>query len=212
MPPATGLEENAVAAVREQVRRLPWQQWAKVKLGVENYQLMRPDADKIQDAMCSAMARDGISLEQVTEVARHALAEAKGPVYVIRAFEPTKLGEWLRRLELEVEPLAEDTLPLPGQPERDSAAKPVKQGKGAGARAGQVALPACEVCGADEDTPAGERQVYVGPGVIRHCDCTAPLRQATPAPTTPRSGRRGQNPAGPVNAADNPLALAGLTN
>lgn len=130
--------------MRKQVRRLPWQKWAKTKLGVDNYQLMRHDADLIQNAVCSAMARDGITLEEATEVARHALAEAKGPVYVVRAFEPKKLGEWLRRLE--VEPLAEDTLPLPGAPAAQAGnAKLTKRAKGAAAEPDEddVAKPVC---------------------------------------------------------------------
>lgn len=179
-PPATGLEDSAVAAVREKVRQLPWKKWAKVKLGVTNYQLMRHDADQVQNAMCAAMARDGITLEQATEVARHALAEAKGPVYVVRAFEPKRLGEWLRRLE--AEPLAEDTLPLPGAPVTQvSGLKPVTQGKGAGSEPDEVVtarpvLPACSTCRAEEgETYPSARTVTGADGREQRCpDCLPP--------------------------------------
>lgn len=169
-PPATGLEASAVAAVREKVQQLPWKKWAKVKLGVTNYQLMRHDADQVQNAMCAAIARDGITLGQATEVARHALAEAKGPVYVMRAFEPKRLGEWLRRLE--AEPLAEDTLPLPGAP--------VTQGKDAGsepeAATAKPVLPACSTCRAEEgETYPSARTVTGADGREQRCpDCLPP--------------------------------------
>lgn len=179
-PPATGLEESAVAAVREQVRRLPWRKWAKVKLGVTNYQLMRHDADQVQNAMCAAMARDGITLEQATEVARHALAEAKGPVYVVRAFEPKKLGEWLRRLE--AEPLAEDALPLPGAAKSQfSDPKPAKQQGSAAAdpddgEPSKPVLPACSTCDAEEgETYPNARTVTGADGREQRCpDCLPP--------------------------------------
>ncbi|WP_431879226.1 hypothetical protein [Amycolatopsis sacchari] len=175
-PPATGWDESLVAAVREQVRRLPWRKWAKVKLGLADYKLVAHDADQVQNAMCTAMARDGITLEQATEVARHALAEAKGPVYVVRAFEPKKLGEWLRRLE--AEPLAEDTLPLPGVVKSQaSVPKPAKPGKDATAETDEVAtvkpvLPACPTCEAREGEGLGGRTVVGDDGRHRPCpDC-----------------------------------------
>ncbi|WP_431910030.1 hypothetical protein [Amycolatopsis thermoflava] len=177
-PPATGWDESVVAAVRKQVRRLPWRKWAKVKLGVADYQLMAHDADQVQNAMCAAMTRDGITLEQATEVARHALAEAKGPVYVVRAFEPKKLGEWLRRLE--AEPLAEDTLPLPGVAKAQvSQPKPDKQQVTESAAANpdrgeppKRVLPACPTCEAREGEGLGGRTVVGDDGRHRPCpDC-----------------------------------------
>jgi hypothetical protein len=132
---------------------------------------MRIDADQIQQAVCSAMARDGITLEQSAEVARHALAEAKGPVYVVRAFEPKRLVEWLRRLE--VEPLAEDTLPLPGAPV--GAAKLAQRAKGAVVELGEAAKPglqACDTCSSSAGDPRGDRLVIGADGRNTWCpDC-----------------------------------------
>jgi hypothetical protein len=182
-PPATGLEEGAVAAVRHLVRRLPWRDWAELR-GVK-FQLMENDADAVQAAICEAMASAGITLDQAAEIGRAALAEAKtNPVgYVTDAFRK-HLPRRLRALA--VEPLADNPLPLPALPTAATphagASKAVGQ-QGTGTATNPVdgptptlVLPACPTCRAQEgETYPNARTVTGADGREQRCpDCLPP--------------------------------------
>lgn len=136
---ATGVDE---ASVRDLVRRLPWARWATAR-GM-TWRLNQADADLVHAAICAAIAEAGISLEQATEIALAALAEAKtNPVgYVTDAF-----GKYLRRRlrSLRYEPLADDPLPLTPVNGRDADTERV--------------LPACSTCGAREGDRRHDRVI-----------------------------------------------------
>jgi hypothetical protein len=181
-PPATGLEERT-AAVRGLVRRLPWADWAKRR--ETNFRLTRGDADVVQTAICEAMASAGITLDQATMIGQAALGEARSnPVgYVSDAFRK-HLPKRLRALE--VEPLADEPLPLPEKP-TPKLAKSAAAAPGEAEPAPPV-LPACSTCGAAEGDPIGYRQVAGADGdrevFCPDCHPEHPARRQTTPPTS----------------------------
>jgi hypothetical protein len=174
-PPATGLDERHVAAVRELVRRLPWTRWANHHN--RHFVLSPADADAVQKAMCSAISTAGVTLDQVGEIGRTALGEAKTkPVkYVIDAFGPTHLTRRLRALD--AEPLSDNPLPLPGDSEPGNApatrTKPVRA-KRALAKQAELADEKCEKCGCAADDPKFMRRVDDPDGRARWCPVCVP--------------------------------------
>lgn len=112
-PPATGHTPELAAAVRQRVRELGWQQWAESK-GLRGFTLNQEHATRLTSVMASAIVTTGITLDEATEVAQHALLAAKtanAALFVANAFAPKTLAEWLRRLA--AEPLAAAPRPLP---------------------------------------------------------------------------------------------------
>jgi len=171
-PPAAGRDEKLAGVVREQIRRLPWRERAR-ELGKTGFQLSRLDADQLQAVMCEAISRHGLTLEQAVEIARHALAKAESPSYVVCAFKPANLARWRRRVE--VEPLADNPLPLPESPVSTGDKQPENpQRKPAAADqpGREVPLPACSTCGAREGTKPNFRTVERPDGSVGPCpDC-----------------------------------------
>jgi hypothetical protein len=165
-PPATGLDERQVAAVRELVRRLPWARWAKRHN--PDFWLTPVDADTVQTAICSAIATTGVTLDQAGEIGRTALGQAKTtPVkYVTDAFGPTHLARRLRALD--AEPLSDNPLPLPGdiESEKAPAAAP------AGAKQAKPVLGKCDTCKALEGDEKFKRRIEGPDGRLGWCtDC-----------------------------------------
>ena len=156
-PPATGHSAELVAAVRQRVRELGWQQWAASR-GIVGFTLSQEHATRLTCAMAAAIGTVGITLDQATEVAQHALLAAKtanAALFVANAFTPKTLAEWLRRLT--AEPLAARPLPLPaplGEAEFTAATQPGEPEVGsAGTRSAAAAAPVptapahCGECG-----------------------------------------------------------------
>lgn len=178
-PPATGMDEGRVGAVRELVRRLPWVEWAELRN--PEFQLTPVDADLVQAAICAAMASAGITLDQAAAIGQAALGDATKtarPVgYVVDAFRK-HLPRRLRALG--VEPLSDNPLPLLGKPKRQVGPPSATTHEGEGAAtadtdAGESAkpvLPACETCGAREGEGPSYRRVTGEDGREHPCpDC-----------------------------------------
>jgi hypothetical protein len=176
-PPATGMDERRTAAVRELVRRLPWDEWAKRREA--KLRLTQGDADVVHAAICEAMASAGITLDQAAAVGLAALAEAKSnPVgYVADAFRK-HLARRLRALA--VEPLSDSPLPLPGKKPQAGPQLADQQHKGAAAanpdvgKPAKPVLPACATCGAREGEDWNFRTVPGDDGRERPCPACLP--------------------------------------
>lgn len=154
-------------AVRQLVRRFPWKQ-----RGVE---LSVPEADSVVAAIKAAMRDHGLTLEQAQAHGLAALGRATGGprqrvVYVANAFSARHVRAAF------LEPLAEDTLPLP-----DEAETPADrvEAQPQAAEAPDPHRPACDTCQARE----GESNLYRT--VIGEDDRLKPCPTCRSAETTP---------------------------
>lgn len=184
-PPATGQDEALAGEVRELVRQLPWEEWARLR--EVKFRLTTADADLVQEAVCEAVTSGGITLEMALEIGQAAVSEAKtAPAkYVIDAFSK-HLRRWVRRLA--VEPMAAEPLPLLAS----AAPLPRRRGPGAPAAAASAAvtagpqdappavpewLPECLTCDAREGERFPSARTITGEdGRERRCpDCLPPV-------------------------------------
>ncbi|MFD2400354.1 hypothetical protein ACFSVJ_31345 [Prauserella oleivorans] len=133
-PPATGGEASVSSEAVELARRLPWRAWSE-RTGKRLPS--RLELRRVAAAITNAMAEHGVSLDEAAEVGCRALAKAgKNPAtFLVNAFT-TKLDEHLPA------DLAEEQLTLPVGESESSAAE----------TSPEPVLPACELCGAAEET------------------------------------------------------------
>jgi hypothetical protein len=163
-PPATGLDDDQAAAVRELVGRLGWAEWSRRRVN-GRFRLSRAGADEVQAAICAALVRGYVAMDQVAAVGQAALFEAKKtPVaYVARAFSPANVGRHIRALG--DEPLSDDPLPPPDEPDERNDRAPAPP---------DDALPACTTCGARAGEGAQYRWVTGSDDVAHPCrDCVS---------------------------------------
>ncbi|HEX6359541.1 hypothetical protein [Actinophytocola sp.] len=160
-PPATGLEADQAAAVRELVSRLGWAEWSRRRTN-GRFWLSLAGANEVEAAICAAVARGAVTLDQAAQVAQDALFEArKTPVvFVARAFSSPTLER--RILALGAAPLSDNPMPAPDEPDEPTEPAP----------AGTAVLPACSTCRAAEGETAQYRWVEDDDRRARPCpDC-----------------------------------------
>lgn len=173
-PPATGWDERRLAEVREVARALPFREWHAVH-GKPDWMLTTYDTDRLQRAICAAVDRAGISLDQARAIGQAAVSEAKKtPVsYVLNAFGDKNLPTWLRRVV--PEPAAKRPLPLlrlastAARSKSDDLA-PSHPAASPAVAAGQK----CPGCDAEPDAPRLERQVERPDGRLGFCPVCCP--------------------------------------
>ncbi len=176
LPPATGMDERQVGAVREAVRSFPINAWYAKRGQVRA--MSRQDADLLQSAVCDAMQRYGLTLEQVREIGQAAVSDArKTPVTYVAAAFGAKLPIWLARVS--PEPGAANPLPLlDGAIE---APKAVKNSANIAASTDATCQPEpgvmtgpCPGCGAEPGQPRMYRMVEVDAGWMAPCKVCCP--------------------------------------